>query len=98
MTRITDDSDDPLARGVMAAGGTSGGVTAPGGLAPVSAVFAGLCCTHYGYSLPLWEEALRAQAATGAGGIDTGVKTGCINPNSVGLYVHVRVYRYIYNI
>ena len=67
---------------VMAVGGTSGGVTAPAGLAPVSAVFAGLCCTHYGYSLPLWNKALAAGAASGAGGIDAAVATACVNPNS----------------
>ena len=67
---------------VMAEGGTSGGVTAEKGLAPVSAVYAGMCCTHYGYSLPLWNKHLATNAALGKGGIDTSVVTECINPNS----------------
>jgi hypothetical protein len=54
----------------------------PAGLAPVKNVYAGMCCTHYGYSLPLWNKALAVEAATGTGGIDTGVVTSCINPNS----------------
>ncbi len=41
-----------------------------------------MCCTHYGYSLPLWNKALASEAASGAGGIDTSVQTACINPNS----------------
>jgi hypothetical protein len=67
---------------VMAVGGTSGGVTAEKGLAPVTAAYAGMCCTHYGYSLPLWNKALTAEAATGSGDIDKAVVTECINPNS----------------
>ena len=67
--------------GVMAEGGTSGGVTAEAGLGPVSAVFAGMCCTHYGYSLPLWNKHLGENAALAKGGIDTGVVSECVNPN-----------------
>jgi hypothetical protein len=33
-------------------------------------------------SIPLWNKALAVEAATGAGGIDTGVVSTCINPNS----------------
>ena len=65
---------------VMAEGG--GLHDTPAGLAPVQNVYAGMCCTHYGYSLPLWNKALAVEAATGAGGIDTGVVSTCINPNS----------------
>ena len=67
--------------GVMAEGGTSGGVTAEAGLGPVSAVFAGMCCTHYGYSLPLWNKHLGENGASGKGGLDNSVVSECINPN-----------------
>jgi hypothetical protein len=40
-----------------------------------------MCCTHYGYSLPLWNKALAENAALGKGGIDTGVVSECVNPN-----------------
>lgn len=51
------------------------------GLAPPARVYAGLCCSHYGYSLPLWQRALATQAhrSSGSGGKIT--ETICINPN-----------------
>jgi glutamate racemase len=44
-------------------------------------VLAGLCCTHYGYSLQLWEQALRRDASSSSAAAVTPV-TRCINPNS----------------
>lgn len=51
-------------------------------LSPVSSVFVGLACTHYGYVLPLWTSALEEMAAIGEGGIKTNVKTSVLDPNS----------------
>jgi glutamate racemase len=56
----------------------------------VKQVFVGLCCTHYGYSLPLWQAALAAESEVSArttGSNDhvtspTNVATECLNPNS----------------
>jgi len=48
---------------------------------PLTSVHAGMCCTHYGYSLPLWNAALKHESMTAEGSIVTGAHTACINPN-----------------
>ena len=69
----------------MAEGGTAESVAETGlgpglgpGLGRVSAVFAGLCCTHYGYSLPLWNKHLGKNAALAALVCES---FECLNPN-----------------
>lgn len=52
-----------------------------GATGPPGTVLAGMMCTHYGYSLPLWERALGQHASTGSAGA-AAPKTRCINPNS----------------
>jgi len=68
--------------------------THPTGL-QIRKVFAGLCCTHYAYSLSLWEEALLAEKemTTAAAApspnsvsdntLSSPVETECLNPNSL---------------
>jgi glutamate racemase len=49
---------------------------------PPSAVFAGLCCTHYGYSSSWWEKAMAAEAEQRCLANTAPLTTSTINPNS----------------
>ena len=57
---------------------------------PVSAVYAGMCCTHYGYSAKLWTAHLAELSAASAGKPTTAI----INPNvDMAAYIFVEAKR-----